>query len=318
MLKLCAAGLSVICYLFPAVAASDSTSGSNLPRSLHLGAAWYPEQWPEDRWDADLALMRRAGFTMVRVGEFAWSRMESEEGHYDLDWLDHAIAKAAEHHILTVIGTPTDAPPAWLTYKYPDVLRIDADGRQVQHGNRRQFSYTSPRYRELCKKVVEQLAFRFGKNPSVIGWQIGNEYSDESFDSYTRRLFQDWLKAKYKTLDALNGAWTTEYWSQTYDKWEEIPLGASHGNPGLLIDYRRFVTSVWTDFQHNQLEVIRRYNKGSQFITTNFGGLGWTDKFDHYAVARDLDLISWDDYVGQGHLDVYRNCDATGNWTEVS
>ena len=112
--------------------------------SILLGTAWYPEQWPEARWEADLALMQQAGVHMVRVGEFAWSRMEPEEGRYDLDWLDHAISAAAKHNILTVIGTPTAAPPAWLTQKYPETLRTLADGRKDQHGNRQQFNWANP------------------------------------------------------------------------------------------------------------------------------------------------------------------------------
>src|SRR5579875_3802079 len=136
---------------------------------------------------------------------------------------------------------------------------------------------------------------------------IGNEYSEESFDPYTRQLFQQWLRTKYKTLQALNRAWTTYYWSQTYDQWDEIPMRPDHENPGLLLDYRRFVTSVWCSFQKDQLDIIRSHANPRQFITTNFGGLGWTDRFDHYAVAKDLDLASWDDYVGEGHLNPYRN-----------
>ena len=148
---------------------------------LMLGTAWYPEQWPESRWDADLALMQQAGIHMVRVGEFAWSRMEPSEGQYDLDWLDHAVAAAAKHGIVTVIGTPSAAPPAWLTQKYPETLRTKEDGRQDQHGNRQQFNWANPKYRELARAMAEQLAKRFGHNPNVIGWQIDNEYADVVF-----------------------------------------------------------------------------------------------------------------------------------------
>ena len=112
--------------------------------ALLLGTAWYPEQWPESRWDTDLALMQQAGIHMVRVGEFAWSRMEPSEGQYDLDWLDHAITVAAKHGIVTVIGTPSAAPPAWLTQKYPETLRTMQDGRKDQHGNRQQRSTLYP------------------------------------------------------------------------------------------------------------------------------------------------------------------------------
>ena len=277
------------------------------PPALLLGAAWYPEQWPESRWDTDLQLMEDAHFHVVRVGEFAWSTIEPSEGHYDLDWLDRAIRLAAKHHIAVVIGTPTDAPPAWLTSAHPQTLRVDANGRRAEHGGRRQFNYASPEYRIFCVDIAEQLARRFGHNPDVIGWQIGNEYTDESFDSDTRRQFDDWLRQKYGTLDALNRDWTTAYWSETYDRWDEIPLPTAGGNPGLLLDHRRFVSDTWLSFQQVQIDAIRKYADPRQFITTNIGGLGWSDNWDHYEITRPLDLAAWDDYVGEGHLNAARN-----------
>ena len=275
--------------------------------SLLLGAAWYPEQWPESRWEADLKLMEEAHLHVVRVGEFAWSTLEPSEGHYNLDWLARAIRLAEKHHIAVVIGTPTDAPPAWLTSAHPDTLRVDAEGRRAEHGGRRQFNYASPEYRVFCAAIASQLAQRFGHDSDVIGWQIGNEYTDESFDPATRRQFDNWLKQKYKTLDALNAAWATAYWSETYDRWDEIPLPAAGGNPGLLLDHHRFVTDTWRSFQRVQINAIRKFADPRQFITTNIGGLGWSDNWDHYAITRDLDLASWDDYVGEGHLNVARN-----------
>jgi beta-galactosidase len=274
---------------------------------LRLGAAWYPEQWPEAQWEHDLQLMQDAHMNVVRVGEFAWSTLEPSEGHYDLDWLDRAIALAAKHHIAVVIGTPTDAPPAWLTEKYPDTLGMNADGQWRQHGERRQFSYASPRYRQLCALIVTQLGRRFGHNANVIGWQIGNEYSDESFDPDTRALFQQFLRDKYKTLDNLNKHWATAYWSQTYSAWSQIPMKNSNENPALLLEHKHFVTYTWRSFQRNQIDVLRPLILPAQFITTNIGGLGWSDNWDHYAIAADLDLASWDDYVGQGHLDAPKN-----------
>lgn len=272
---------------------------------LLLGTAWYPEQWPESRWEADLALMEQAGIHFVRVGEFAWSRMEPEEGHYELDWLDHAVAAAARHHIATVIGTPTAAPPAWLTKKYPETLRTLEDGRKAEHGNRQQFNWANAKYRELARKIAEQLAKRFGHNPNVVGWQIDNEYAEVSFDPETQTQFQQWLKAHYGTLDNLNARWTTEYWSEAYTSWDQIPIQTGYGNPGLLLNWMRFVSDTWRDYQRNQLDAIRANAEPRQFITTNM--MGWFDGYDHYTVSQDLDLAAWDDYVGEGHLDPVRN-----------
>jgi beta-galactosidase len=273
--------------------------------SLVLGAAWYPEQWPEARWDADLELMHKAGITMVRVGEFAWSQMEPSDGHYDLDWLDRAVTAAGRHGIYTVIGTPSAAPPAWLTQKYPETLRTMEDGRKDGHGNRQQFNFANPKYLQLSRAMAEQLAKRFGHNPLVIGWQIDNEYANSSYDDETKGMFQGWLKSRYKTLDALNTRWTTSYWSETYSNWNQVPIQTKYGNPGLLLSWKRFVSDTWRGYQLNQTQVIRANSNGHQFITTNM--MGWFDGYDHYTVAQDLDLASWDDYVGQGQLDPYYN-----------
>ena len=291
-------GMALLCATLPSAAFAAERP------SILLGAAWYPEQWPEARWAEDLKLMQAAHIHMVRVGEFAWSRLEPQEGQYDLDWLDRAVSLAGQHGIAVVIGTPSAAPPAWLTQKYPDTLRTEQDGRKAKHGNRQQGSPTSARYREFCRRIADQLARRFGRNPNVIGWQIDNEYGAFSWDDETHRQFQDWLRHKYETLDALNRHWTTEYWSQTYTDWSQIPMGPG-GNPGLDLEFKRFLTSSIRDFQHIQVQAIRAASDPRQFITSNF--MGWYDAFDHYVLSEELDLASWDDYVGSGHLDAARN-----------
>jgi len=268
-----------------------------------MGVAWYPEQWPESRWEEDLRLMEAADLKVVRIAEFAWSRMGPSEGHYDFDWLERAINLAAKHHIVSVLGTPTATPPAWLTQKYPDVLRMEPDGQRVTHGNRAHASASSPRYREFCRRIAEQMATRFGHNPNVVGWQIDNEYgyARMSYDDVTRQQFQDWLKAKYKTLDNLNTHWATSYWSQTYDNWREIPIPVGGHNPGLMLDWKHFGTDTWTSYQQNQIDVIRKHAESRQFITGNF--MGFFDGFDHYTITQPLTFASWDDYVGTGHVD---------------
>ena len=273
--------------------------------ALLLGAAWYPEQWPESHWDADLALMEAAHIHFVRVGEFAWSTMEPSEGNDQLDWLEHAIRAAEHHHIAVVLGTPSAAPPAWLTTKYPETLRTLPDGRKDGHGNRQQFDWADPKYRELARDMAEKMAIRFGHDPDVIGWQIDNEYANESYSEADRALFQDWLKAKYKSLDNLNARWTTAYWSETYQDWKQIPIQTSYGNPGLLLNWKQFVSETWRSYQKNQLDAIRAHAEPRQRITTNM--MGWFDAYDHYTVSQDLDFASWDDYVGTGHLNPARN-----------
>jgi beta-galactosidase len=287
-------------------AAGESPIPTQLPghNALLMGTDWYPEQWPESRWDTELSMMEAAHLNVIRIGEFAWSRMEPSEGHFDFDWLDRAITLAGKHHISVVLGTPTAGPPAWLTLKYPDTLRMDTEGRRVSHGNRAQFDVTSQRYRQFCRSIATEMARRYGHNPNVIGWQIDNEYGygQMSYDEDARKQFQDWLQADYKTLELLNQRWTTSYWSETYDTWSEVPIPWIPHNPGLMLDWRRFVTYAYTTYEENQINVIRQLADPRQFITGNFMGYGF-DGFDHFTVAHPLTFASWDDYVGTGHLD---------------
>jgi len=301
--------LAVLLCVQPTVAQAASSVPSQIAGhdAILLGTAWYPEQWPESRWEEDLRLMEAANIKVVRITEFAWSRMEPSEGRYDFAWLDRAIALAAKHHIVTVLGTPTATPPAWLTLKHPEILRVEPDGQRVTHGNRAHGSAASAMYREYCRKIAEQMAQRYGKNPNVVGWQIDNEYGYAlmSYDDETRGQFRQWLKAKYGTLENLNARWTTAYWSETYDDWNEIPIPVGEHNPGLMLDWKHFITATWTDYQQNQITVLRKHTETRQFITGNF--MGFFDGFDHYTITEPLTFASWDDYVGTGHLDAVYN-----------
>jgi beta-galactosidase len=295
--------LLILLFSFTAVAVSQSAPVS--PQPLRLGTAWYPEQWPEQRWEADLQLMQDAHMNVVRAGEFAWAAMEPSEGNFEFGWLDRAITLAAKHHIAVVLGTPTAAPPAWLTTKYPDTLRVDEDGKRAQHGNRQHFSFTSPRYRQFAAQIALEMAQRYGHNPNVLGWQIDNELAAPSFDASAKLQFHQWLRHRYGTIAELNRRWATAYWSQTYDSFDEIPVHAKSENPALLLDWKRFVSDTWASYLANQIAVIRQHAARSQFITTNT--MHWNTGFDHYVVHRDLDLAAWDDYFPDGHLDPILN-----------
>jgi beta-galactosidase len=280
--------------LLPAVAGGQATQYKDAPPLL-VGAAWYPEQWDEATADRDLESMEAAHIHLARVAEFAWSAMEPSEGHYEWAWLDHAIEEAAKHHVYIVMGTPTAAPPAWLTAKYPETLRVDENGRRDEHGNRQQFSFASTKYRELARGIAEAMAKRYGHNPNVVGWQLDNEYGEDSFDPDARMQWHAWLKAKYGTIDRLNTLWTTQYWSQTYDNFDEIPARPKDENPALLLDWKRFVSDTWKSYSENQISAIRPNADPRQFITTNT--MGWFDGFDSYVVHSVLDIAAWDDYV---------------------
>jgi len=299
-----------ISVLFPSQNSSGQSGAQSPPtqlpghNALLMGADWYPEQWPEERWETDLAMMEAAHLNVSRVAEFAWSRMEPSEGQFDFAWLDSAIRLAERHHIAIVLGTPTAAPPAWLTQKYPETLRVEQDGQRATHGTRAHGSVTSVKYREFCRRIAEEMAKRYGHDANVVGWQIDNEYGYGlmSYNEEGRKQFQGWLQAKYKTLDALNQHWTTSYWSQTYDDWSEIPIPVGEHNPGLRLDWQRFITYAWAGYQQNQIDAIRAHSDPRQFITGNFMGYGF-NAFDHYVMTKPLTFVAWDDYVGSGHLD---------------
>lgn len=266
---------------------------------MYLGAAWYPEHWSEDRWAEDVRLMREAGFNVCRIAEFAWSSLEPTEGQYEFGWLERAVALLHEHGMTVVLGTPTAAPPAWLTHHHPDTLAIEPSGRPAQHGNRCHVSPLSSTFHKSARRLVDQMARRFGQDPRVIGWQLDNEYSRVDYSEPARRQFQHFLREQYGTLEALNAHWSTAYWSQTYSDWNEIPIPIGAHNPGLMLAFRHFVTHTWQEFQKLQIEAIRLHSRSEQWITSNF--MGWFDAFDHYKICEDLDFATWDWYVGTGH-----------------
>jgi beta-galactosidase len=274
---------------------------SSTSAHLHLGTAYYPEHWPEQRWPEDIRLMRAAGLTVVRMGEFAWSTLEPTEGSFQFDWLDRIIAQMAEAGIASVLGTPTAAPPAWLVQSHPDILAVDESSRRVQFGNRCHYCVNSVEFHAATRRLVGAMAEHFGANPNVIGWQIDNEYNRVCYCEHCQGLFQQYLAKKFGSLEALNEAWSTRYWSQTYSAWEQIPIPIGAHNPGLMLEFKHFVTESYRQFQRLQIDLLRPRLPPGVWITHNF--MGWFDGFDHYELTKDLDLAAWDWYVGTGTHD---------------
>ncbi len=268
---------------------------------LHLGAAYYPEHWPEERWEEEIDLMKAANMSVIRLAEFAWSSLQPSKGKYKMDWLARVIELLSENDILTVLGTPTAAPPAWLTAASPETVAVDEFGRRAQHGNRCHYCVNSAAYHEATRRIVSRMAKQFGSDHNVIGWQIDNEFSRVCYCDICRGKFQEFLKERHGSLDVLNQRWSTAYWSQTYSAWEQIPIPIGNHNPGLMLDFKRFVTHSYRSFQKLQIDALRPHLHEGAWITHNF--MGWFDGFDHYQLAEDLDIASWDDYVGTGHYD---------------
>jgi beta-galactosidase len=264
---------------------------------VRLGVAYYPEQWPRERWEVDASLIAEAGLSIARLGEFAWARLEPRRGEFDLDWLDEAIGILAERGVEVVLCTPTAAPPAWLVEEHPEILPVRADGR-VRFGHRRHYCPNQPTFHAATEAIVTALAERFGHDARVLGWQVDNEFAGRCFCDACAQAFRGWLRDRYGSLDALNDAWGTAFWSQTYDGWAQIPLPdvpPRSPNPGLALDYRRFVSDSYVAYQALQTGVLRSRCEPRQFVTTNLMGFGFPE-LDYHRLARDLDFVSWDNY----------------------
>lgn len=278
-----------------AITGTVAAAGPPLPsahQTLEYGTAWYPEQWPESAWESDLQLMQDAGFTFVRLAEFSWSTIEPHEGQYDWRWLDRAIAHAVAHKLKVVLCTPTAGPPAWMSAKYPEILLVEANGIRTRHGGRRHFSVDSALYRQKASQIASLIAERYGHNPSVIGFQIDNEYGRATFDDETKARFHDWLRVKYRTLDAFNAAYFGALWSLAYSDWAQVPIPDARDAPSLYLDWMRFFSEQWRDYQQVQIEAIRPHLPAPKFITTHYTGR--YDNFDFGLTAQNLDLVSWD------------------------
>jgi beta-galactosidase len=265
-----------------------------------LGVCYYPEHWPESRWREDAELMKGIGLSFVRIGEFAWSRLEPSEGAYDFAWLGRAIDALDHAGLKIVLGTPTATPPKWLVDKTPDMAALDAEGRARKFGSRRHYCFSHEGYAQECDRIVERLAHAFGGHPAVAAWQTDNEYGCHdtvlSYSPSALRAFRKWCEAKYRSIETLNTAWGNVFWSMEYRSFDEIELPnltVTEANPSHLMDFQRFSSDQVIAFNRRQTEIIRRHAP-SATILHNFMG-SFVD-FDHYALSDDLDVAAWDSY----------------------
>jgi beta-galactosidase len=277
---------------------------------LTLGTCYYPEHWPQELWRSDLERMKENGIEVVRIAEFAWSKVEPREGEFTFAFFDSFLNLAAEMDMKVIFCTPTATPPAWLTHKYPEVLNATMEGVKYRHGARRHYNYNSPKYIELTQIIVEKFASHYGSHPNIIGWQIDNELNCELNNFYSESdnvAFREFLQEKYKDLDQLNKAWGTDFWNQMYTDWEEVYVPqktvSDSTNPHRVLDYYRFISHSARKYAKLQADIIRKYIKADDFVTTN-GMFGHLD--NHQMTKESLDFYTYDSYPNFGYsLDMY-------------
>ncbi len=268
-----------------------------------FGVDYYPDQTPERLWAEDAAMMAAAGVTNVRIAEFAWSLMEPKEGAFEFGWLERSIAVLHGKGIEVILGTPSAAPPPWLSTKYPEILLVNDQGVTLSPGTRRFTCPTNATYRRLSGTIASAMARHFAKTPGVVGWQIDNELTLGSFARcycrFCRAGFQTWLKDRYKTLDALNSAWGSIFWSNLYTEFAQVPVPLPSGappNPALALDYDRYQSAANVSFLEEQLATLRQ--ECPNHIVTHNNVFGFLDTIDMRDLFRKLDFASGDNYPG--------------------
>lgn len=310
---------------------------------MRLGVCYYPEHWPKAQWAEDARRMVEAGLSRVRIGEFAWSRIEPEPGHYDWSWMDRAIDVLASAGLGIILGTPTATPPKWLVDRMPEMIARDAQGRPRGFGSRRHYCFSHAGYRAEAVRITRVMAERYGQHPAVVAWQTDNEYgchdTVQSFSDAARDAFRVWLAARYGEVASLNAAWGNVFWSMEYRTFAEVELPnltVTEANPAHWLAFRRFSSDQVAVFNRAQVEVLRELSPGRD-VVHNY--MGFFTEFDHHQVAADLDAVGWDSYplgfldsfrfsesdklayARQGHPDIaafhhdlYRGCTAAGRW----
>ena len=295
--------------------------------SPQIGVCYYPEHWPEDQWASDAERMVAAGIRQVRIAEFSWAKTEPERGEFDWGWLDEAVDILAKAGLSITMCTPTATPPKWLVDEMPDMLAYDQNGHPRQFGSRRHYSFSHQGYRKESQRITTAFAKRYGQHPAVTAWQTDNEYGCHdtalSWCPSARDAFRLWLAERYETIEHLNGAWGTLFWSMHYSSFDQIELPnltVTEANPSHNLDFYRFSTEMVRQFNAEQVKIIRQFSPG-RAVAHNY--MGMFDQFDHRPVAADLDIASWDSYplgmlqnmkaVAQSDAEMHSDCLRTGD-----
>lgn len=266
---------------------------------IMYGGDYNPEQWGPEVWQEDAQLMQEAGVNLVSLGVFAWAKMQPAVGQYDFAWLDQVMDLLHSHGVSVNLATPTAAPPPWLIKLHPEILPVNADGVTLWHGSRRHVCPHSPAYHASVKQLVIELAQHVHDHPALSLWHIDNEYAchiSECFCDVSVAAFRTWLQERYQSLDALNEAWGTAFWSQHYGDWQEIM--APRRTPALVnptqnLDWQRFCSDSWLVCFEEQKAILNEITPNLS-VTTNF--MSFHKPLDYWKWAAREDIVSFDSY----------------------
>lgn len=279
---------------------------------MRIGVDYYPEHWDKKRWKTDAEMMVQAKIKVIRIGEFAWSLYEPEEGKYEFTWMDEALDFFGRYGIKVVLCTPSATPPKWMVDKYPEILQDDIHGNSKLFGTRKHYCFNNEIYREKNKALITLIAKRYGTHPAVEGWQIDNELgwanTTRCYCESCEKKFRAFLKNKYGSIENLNKKYGTVFWSQIYDDFDQVIIpkaGACYDtchdtqgqNPGLLLDYYRFASDSVIEFTKFSADIIRKYSKLP--ITSNLldAAVNSGTGIDYFKLSRELDFVTWDNYI---------------------
>jgi beta-galactosidase len=282
---------------------------SKIPHIIH-GGDYNPEQWRDtpEIWDEDMRLMRLAGCNAMSIGIFSWAALEPKEGEFDFSWLDAIMDKLAANEMHAVLATPSGARPAWLSKKYPEVLRVQSNRTKNLHGQRHNHCFTSPIYREKTRIINAKLAERYKDHPALLLWHVSNEYGGDCHCPLCQEAFRSWLKVKYHNdLKELNRAWWADFWGHRFTDWSQIESPAPQGEVlihAMNLDWNRFVTDQTVDFYKNEIVPLRELTPRVP-ITVNM--MGTYPGLNYWKFAHEVDVISWDNYPAWG-------CDYLKTW----
>jgi beta-galactosidase len=295
--------------------------------SIYYGGDYNPEQWPQEVWQEDVALMGEAGVNLVTVGIFSWAHLEPTEGNFDFGWLRRVLDLMGEAGIGVDLATPTAAPPPWLTTRYPDVLPVDDKGSRYSHGSRQHFCICNPTYRRLALRIAQRVADELGDHEALRMWHAHNEYACHvpyCYCDHHARSFRAWLERRYGSVDALNEAWGSAFWSQRYSDFAEVTpprMMPTLANPSQVLDYKRFSSEAFLEEFLAEKQVLKQARPDIP-ITTNF--MGFMKSLDYFAWARELDLVSTDNYpdpadpdapaLSAMHYDLIRTLNKAAPW----